>query len=190
MRRSRFIIAVAATSLGLVAVLGLVGFLTARSVLAGSFGGPGFGPGFGGHGFGGVGGGPGFEMPPELEGLKDLPPAERFAHFRGVQLNLTDRNNQPLTVTATPGKATAVSATSLTIAANDGTTKTYTLDGSTFIRGRTGQGGAQATQQAVANNDLVVVVTANNSNTARAVMNGGTEGFGPRGGHGPWRPGR
>jgi hypothetical protein len=186
MRRFRFPIAVAATSLALVVAIGAIGALTVRSALANApwvggvgFGGPGFGgPGFGGHGFGG----PGFELPPELQGLHDLPPAERFAHFTGVQLSLKDKDNKPFTVTVTPGTATAVSATSLTLAANDGTTKTFTLDSNTMIRGKPVQGGAQATQSspALANGDLMVVVTLNNSTTARAIMNGGKEGFGSR----------
>lgn len=177
MRRFRFAIAVGLTSLALVATLGVVGALTVQNALANA-------PWAGGHGFGGPGmAGPGFQLPPELEGLRDLPPAERFAHFQGVQVSLTDKDNRPLTFAATPGRATAVSGTSLTIAANDGTTKTYTLDSNTLIRGKNVQGGDQATQANLANGDLVVVVTQNNSTTAKAVMNGGKDGF-PSGGQG------
>ena len=34
--------------------------------------------------------------------------------------------------------------------------------------------------------DMVVAITKNNESIARFVMSAGTEGFGPRGGHGPW----
>ena len=189
MRRFRFPIAVALTSLALVGVVGGVALLGARAVLANgpwaaAFGG-GFGDGFGGGHFGA-------QLPPELQGLGDLSPAERFAHFTGAQVNLRDKDNRPLTITATPGTATTVSATSLTIAANDGTTKTFTLDDQTMIRGKTVQGGAQATQAGMANGDKLVVITLNGSTTARAVMNGGKEGFPVpgRGPGGPWGPGR
>ena len=185
MRRYRFPIAVAATSLALIIALGVVGALTVRSALANApWAG---GVGFGGHGFGGPGfGGPGFELPPELQGLRDLPPAERFAHFVGVQVSLKDKDNKPLTANITPGTATAVSATSLTIAANDGTTKTFTLNDRTIIGGKAVQGGAQAAQPTLTNGDLVVIVTLGDTRTARAVMNGGKDGF-ARGPFGPHR---
>ncbi len=185
MRRFRFAIAVAATSLALVAVLGGMALVGARAALANAPWGIGFGgPGLGGDHFAA-------HLPPELQGLKDLPASERFAHFTGAQLSLTDKDNRPLTINVTPGTATAVSATSLTVAANDGTTKTFTLDNDTLIRGKTVQGGGRSTQANLAKGDKVVVVTANGSATARAVMNGGADGFGPRG-HGPWGggPGR
>ena len=182
MTRFRFPIAVALTSLALVAVVGGGALLGARAVLANGPWGYGFGGPFAGEHFGA-------QLPPELQGLRDLSPAERFAHFTGAQVTLKDKDNKPLTITATPGTATAVSTTSLTLAANDGTTKTYTLDDKTFIRGKMVQGGSQATQAGLTSGDKVVVVTLNGSNTATAVMNGGTEGFGPRG-RGPWGPGR
>ena len=184
MRRFRFPIAVALTSLALVLVLGGVAALTVRSAMANA---PWFGgPGFEGHAFGGPWSGPsGHEMqlPPELQGLHDLPPAERFAHFTGVQLSLKDKDNKPLTVNVTPGTVSAASAASLTLAANDGSTKTYTLNDQTMVRGRPIRGGTQATQStpALANGDMVVVVTLDGTTAARAILNGGKEGFGPRG---------
>src|SRR5690606_26235950 len=89
MRGLRFPIAVAATSLALVAVVAVAGGLVAREVLAG-------GPWFGGHGFGA-----GLKLPPAIAGLGELPPEERFAHFRGAQVSLTDKDDQPLTITVT-----------------------------------------------------------------------------------------
>jgi hypothetical protein len=184
LRRFRFPIAVALTSVALVAALvGVAALLVPNAVARGAVwaGGPG-GPWYGGHGFGG----PGFTLPPELQGLLDVPADQRFSHFLGAQINLTDKNNQPLTINVTPGTVTAASATSLTIAANDGTSKTYTLDANTIIRGKGVRDSSQATQPTLAQNDKVVVVTLNNNTNATAVMAGDMNGFGPHGPGGPW----
>jgi hypothetical protein len=186
MRRLRFPIAVALTSIALVLALGVAAVLAAPVVLANTFGfgGPGhFGPPFGA-------GGPGHALPPELQGLTQIPPAERFSHFQGVQINLTDQNNQPLNIAITPGVIVTVDATRLTMTANDGTTKTYTLDDRTIIRGKPVRGGAQATQPTLAQGDKVVVATLNNSTAARAVIAVNPEGFGPPARFGPFGPGR
>ena len=168
MQRFRFPIAVAFTSLALVLGLVVVGGLLAGSVLAG---GP---PWAGGHGFGGgppwAHGGQGFALPPELAGLRDVPAEQRFSHFRGAQVNLTDKDGRPLTVEITPGAVSAASTTGLTLAANDGSTRSFTLDANTVLRGKA----------APAQNDKVVVVTLNGGPTAHAVMVMG-EGFGPWG---------
>jgi hypothetical protein len=100
-----------------------------------------------------------WHMPPELASLKDVPADQRFAHFKGVQATLTDKDGKPIAISVTPGIASAVSATSLTINGNDGTTHTYALDSQTVTRGK-----------AVENGQDVVVVTINNSGTARAVF--------------------
>ena len=175
MRRFRFPLAVLGTSLLLVLGIGVAGYLTVTTALAqgwGPFGGP-----FGGH-----------AIPPELQGLEQLPPAERFKHFNGAQVSLKDKDNNPLTINVTPGTASAVSATSLTLAANDGSTKTYTLDGNTVVRGKPDANSQNATPSATTlkQGDLVAVVTKNNETTAKFVMSGGAEGFGPHGGRGPW----
>ena len=155
MERFRFPLAVAVTSLVLVvAVFGVAGLLVGNALASG--------PWTGWHGD------HGFQLPPQLAGLRDVPAADRFRHFRGVQVNLTDKDNQPLNLTVTPGTATASSPTSLTIAGNDGSTRTFNLNDQTAIRGKS----------AIAPNDQVVVVTLNNSTTATAVMTGD---FGPRG---------
>ena len=141
MQQLRFPIAVALTSLGLVALLAVAGGLLVSTVLArGPWAGGAFGPwshaGAGGHGsWGGAG------LPAQLSGLRDVPAAERFDHFKGVQVNLADKDGQPLVVTLTPGTATATSATSLTVAANDGASRTFALDAQTAIRGSHAQGG-------------------------------------------------
>jgi hypothetical protein len=188
MRRFRFPLAVLGTSLLLVLGLGAVGAYAVSTVLAagfGPFGGPFSGP-FGGH-----------AIPPELQGLEQLTPAERFKHFAGAQIALKDKDNQPFTVNVTPGTVSAVNATSLTLAANDGSTKTYTLDDKTVIRGKpdsasptgspspTGSGNRPAATT-LKQGDLVAVITKNNEMTAKFIMSGGAEGFGPRGGRGPF----
>lgn len=181
MRRFRFPLAVLGTSLLLVLGLGVAAYFTVSTALAqgwGPFGGPFGGGPFAGH-----------ALPPELQGLEQLPPAERFKHFNGAQISLKDKDNNPLTVNVTPGTVSAVNSTSLTLAANDGSTKTYTLDGNTVIRGKpdANNQNAKPTATTLKQGDLVAVVTKNSDTTAKFVMSGGAEGFGgPRGGQGPW----
>ncbi|HLH21808.1 MAG TPA: hypothetical protein VK066_04760 [Chloroflexota bacterium] len=183
MQRLRFPIAVALTSLGLVALLVVAGGLLVSSVLARGpwFGPAAFGPWAHAGAVGPWAGGPwgGDALPAQLAGLRDVPAAERFDHFKGVQVNLTDKDGQPLVVTLTPGTATAASPTSLTIAANDGASRTFTLDAQTIIRGAHTRGGAPASPQAVAPGDKLVVVTLNNSSTATAVWAGNFGNWGP-----------
>jgi hypothetical protein len=71
----------------------------------------------------------------------------------------------------TPGTATNVTPTSLTLAGNDGSTHTFTVDDKTIIR----------TKSTLAQNDKVVVVALNNSTIATAVAAVDPDGFGPRG---------
>jgi len=178
MERLRFPIAVALTSVGLVALLVVAGGLLVSSVLARApwSGGGAFGPWAAGRGPWGGG-----ALPAQLAGLHDVPAAERFDHFKAGQVNLTDKDGQPLVVTLTPGTATAASATSLTVAANDGASRTFTLDAQTAIRAPRAQSGAPASPPGIASGDRLVVVTINNSGTATAVMAGSFDGWGPGG---------
>ena len=90
MQRFRFPLAVLGTSVALVAVLvGLGAFVAGSAIAAGVNGWR--------HA-----GGDWVNLPPELSGLRDIPATDRFAHFRGVQVNLTDKDNHPLTVSVTP----------------------------------------------------------------------------------------
>jgi hypothetical protein len=174
MQRFRFPLAVAATSLALVLGLVVVGGIVTTSVLAG-------GMPWGGGWHGGppwAGGQMGdFALPPELAGLRDVPTDQRFSHFTGARVSLTDREGHPVTIEVTPGTVTTASATSLTIAANDGSSRSFTLDGQTMRRGN----------QSLSQNDKVVVVTLNGGTNAHAVVTVPAEGFGPRGGHFGWR---
>jgi hypothetical protein len=178
MQRYRFPIAVALTSLALVAALIVAGGLVVGSVVAQGpwFRGPGFGPWAGGYGsWAGAG------LPPQLAALHDVPAGERFDHFKGVQVNLTDKDNQPLAVTLTPGTATAVSATSLTIATNDGASRTFSLDDQTVRAGPHARGGAPTSPSSINPGEKVVVVTVNNGGTAAALLAGDFGRWGPGG---------
>jgi hypothetical protein len=172
MTRLRFPIAVALTSLALVVGLFLAGGLFARAALG--FG----GPPWGGNGVGGPpwahAFGAGFALPPELAGLHDVPPAERFAHFMGARVALTDKDGKPVALEVTPGTVTAVSTSSITIAANDGATRTFAIDEHTAVRRQPAQ------------NDRVVVVTLNGASTATAVLAFPADGSNPHGWHGWW----
>ena len=158
----RFLIPVAGLGAALILAVGIfaAGGLAATSALAsGAFmngGGPWMGRAdWAGHADWAA------QLPPELRGLGDIPAADRFAHFKSVTVNLTDKNNQPLVVSVTPGKVTSTSSSSLSLAGNDGATHTYALDANTIEKGKS----------APANNDQVVVVTLNGSTTATAVVN-------------------
>jgi hypothetical protein len=191
-----FPIAVVATSLTLVVALTAFFGLRMGTALASTLGasGPPAGVPWSGAWHGGPwASGSGFTLPAELKGLADIPPDQRFSHFTGVQITLKDKNNQPLTIAVTPGTVTAASATSLTIAANDGTSKTFTLDANTIVHTSATPSDGQATTTPPSNGSAVIVVTLNNSSTATAVVEGGAHGFGPRGpgnSWGPFGPGR
>ena len=182
MQRYRFPLSVAVTSLAVVLVLIGVGGLLVNNALAnGPFGGGGPGaPWAGGHG--------GWQtnaLPPELAGLTEIPAGERFAHMRGVRVQLTDKDNKPLTVDILPGTATTISPTSLTMTANDGSTHTFTLDDKTIIHAKSAaHDSTQTATAALGQNDKIIVATLNNNTTATAVVAFNPDGFGPRGGFG------
>jgi hypothetical protein len=163
--RSPQSIAIMALAVALIAV-GLVFLFRPVSALAGAAGTPWV------SGLWHAGGFDKSAIPPELAGLADVPADQRFSHFRGVQVQLTDTDNRPVRVDVTPGTVTSVGGTSLTIVGNDGATHTYALDNKTMQRG------AQVTHNA-----RVVVASLNGSNTAMAVFAFDGNGFGPRG---PW----
>jgi hypothetical protein len=150
----------ALTALGVVLIAIGVAGLFARPLVGSALANPvGFGgPPWAGAGWHG-GAGLGRTLPPELAGLADLPSDQRFAHVRGVQVQLTDRDDRPVRVDVTPGTVTAVSGTSLTIAGNDGASHTYVLDDKTQQHG-----------QSARQNERVVVATLNGSTVAAAVF--------------------
>ena len=166
MQRFRFPLAVAATSLALVAVLiGAGGLLVGNALAFGPFSGGGPGGPWAGHA-----GWQASQLPPELAGLVDVPAGERFSHLRSVRVQFTDKDNKQVTADITPGTATTLTPTSVTVAANDGSTHTFTIDAKTIVH--------------ASQNDNVVVASLNNAQTATAVMAFKHDGFGPRGGYG------
>jgi hypothetical protein len=173
----RFAVAVALTSLGLVAVLVLGGGLLVRSALAfGPWSQGGFGPPWaGGHN------GWAAAVPSQLSGLHDLPAAERFSHFKSAQVTLTDRDNQPVAMRITPGTATSLEGSTLTVAPNEGPSRAFNLDAQTLISGRRAYGGAQAGNPTINPGDKLVVVTLNESTTATAVWSVDPDHLGHRG---------
>jgi hypothetical protein len=187
MRWFWFPIAVVATSVAVVVALGAIVLFPVRIALASGLG-VGipalYGPWHGGS----WGHGPGFAVPPQIQGLFDLPADQRFSHFEGVQVSLKDKDNRPLLITVTPGTVTAAAATSLTMAANDGTSKTFALDNQTMVRGKSAVPNDTGNSAPFASGDTVVVVALNNSATATAVFAGGDHGFGPPGPGNAWGP--
>ncbi len=169
MNRFRFPLAVGMTSLALVLVaIGVGGLLVSNALANSPLGGAMPGPWQANHG-----GWQANNLPPELAGLTDIPAAERFQHFRGVHVQLTDKDNKPLAADILPGTVTSVGPTSLTITANDGSPHTFTLDDRTVIHARSGG------QSVPSQNDKVIVATLNGSSTASGVIAFNSDGFGP-----------
>src|SRR5438105_15517332 len=94
--------AVVATSLAFVVAVVAIFAVPARAAVASALG-VGI-PWSGGPGHGGPwANSSGFTLPPELQGLSDVPPDQRFGHIVGAEIRLKDKNNQPLTIIVTPG---------------------------------------------------------------------------------------
>ncbi len=169
MKRLRFPLAVAATSLALVAVLIGAGGLLMGNVSASS-------PMAGGPWAGHLGDAPwasghtAWQLPPQLSGLEDVSPDQRFSHFRGAQVQLTDKDNNPLAIEVVPGTATSVTQSSLTVTANDGSSRTFAIDDKTAIHGSAVGQSQPAATSGIKTGDHVVVVTLNNSTTAAALL--------------------
>ncbi|HEX5417817.1 MAG TPA: hypothetical protein VFZ25_19340 [Chloroflexota bacterium] len=172
-----FPVAVVATSVALIAALAVIAIRPAGIALASQLGvgGPVGAAAWATHWHdGSPGQHSGMALPPEIQGLASIPADQRFGHFQGATVSLKDKDGHPLTIQAVPGKITAASATSLAITANDGTARTFALDSSTTIHGKSGANGTPTTASSLQNGDDVVVVTLNNSATATAVVDGGS----------------
>jgi len=181
MERFKFPAAVAVTSVALVLIIVGVGALALPTVLAATAGPAAAAWAFGGGGpHGGAWeGGAGLGLPSEVQGLSEVPAAERFSHFVGVQVSLKDKDNRPVTLHITPGTATASSPTSLSVAANDGSARTFGLNDRTVVHG----------QAPIGVGDRVVVLTVNDDTTARTVIRADKDRFGgpgPGGWGGGW----
>lgn len=161
MARSRFLLAVVTTSVVLVGVVFLMGALLVPSVfLAPSV--------FAGGSPWGSGGGP-----PWVGGA-----GYPFPRLDGP----------PFIVAVTPGTVAVASATSLTVAANGGSSRTFALDDKTVIHGKAARGADQAQPSTLAAGDKVVVVVLDNAPAATAVLAGvdGSHAGGPPWGRGGW----
>jgi hypothetical protein len=193
-----FGIAASVTAILVIAVLGAVFVFPVRTVLANTLAGPGGAgtlPWWGGW-HAGWGNGLAITLPPQLQGLASIPSAQRFEHFTGAQLSLKDENGKPLTIHVIPGVVTAASPTSLTLAANDGSAQTFTLNDQTVIHrmafstsstASTPAAGASAASPSLQKDTQVVVVTLDNGAIATAVLAAGPSGFGWPGAWGWWR---
>jgi hypothetical protein len=179
-----FPVAVVATSVALVVALGAFLLFPVRIALASGLG-IGGAAMYGPLAAGPWGHGQGFTLPPQLQGLVDVPADQKFSHFVGVQVSLKDKDNNPLLVSVTPGTVSAAAPASVTIAANDGTSKTFAIDGQTMVHGKSGASQPSGSSTPLTNGDKVFVVTLNNSATATAVI-GGDHDFGPTGPGGSW----
>ena len=182
----RFLIVFGASTLALVVVVALAGLAIGAVFGPRIASAQPFGPGKGGPMAGPLGG----NLPQEIRDLHNLPPAERFGHLLGGEMRFTDTNGQARSIAAKPGTVVSLANDQLTIQPNGQSgNQTYTLDDQTTVhaagRPRAGDQAGQATPQA---GDKVVVVTLDGSDTAHAVMIGGPDGFGPRGGFG-WHNG-
>ena len=157
----RFSLAVVGTSLALVIGIFAVGAFTVGSAFASA------------TPFAAMQNHNNWTIPPELASLKDVPQDQRFSHFKGVTANLTDKDGKPISINVTPGVATSISDTSLTINGNDGASHTYTVDSQTM-----------SGKSAPKSGENVVVVTLNNSSTATAVIapQASANGWGGHGG--------
>jgi hypothetical protein len=182
----RFLMTFSASALAFVVVLGLtalaIGIFGPRLAAA-----QGFGPGFGGP----LGGPWSANLPAEIQSLHNLAPEQRFGHFMGGSMGFTDVNDQAHSVALVPGTVASFADGKLTIEPNDKSgTRSYTIGSETRVhvigqRWAAGQAGEATPKQG----DNVMVVDFDGSETARAVMIGGPNGFGP--GHGPgFGPGR
>src|SRR5690349_15083093 len=112
MNRYRFPLAVFGTLLALVLILVGTGALLFQNALASPLMAAGVPWAHGGPWNGTQSG---WQLPAQLTGLADIPADDRFSHFRGIQVQLTDKDNKPFNVEVIPGTATAVTQTSLSV---------------------------------------------------------------------------
>jgi hypothetical protein len=105
---------------------------------------------------------------------------------RGADLPFPRLDGAPFTVAVTPGTVSQASATSLTVTANDGSSRTFALDDKTAIHGKAGAD--QAQPRTLVAGDKVVVVVLDNAPAATAVLSGvdAAHNGGPPWGRGGW----
>ena len=161
MTRYRFPLAVVTTSVVLVGLVFLMGALLAPSV---------------------------FLAPRVFAGGAPWGAGDGAPWARGAGSPFPRPDGPPFTVAVTPRTVTAASATSLTVAANDGSSRTFALDGKTAIHGTAAGGADQAPPRTLAAGDKVMVVVLDNAPPATAVLADvdGSHAGGPPWGRGGW----
>jgi hypothetical protein len=116
------------------------------------------GEGMGMHGYGD-------QLPPGLAFLSSIPKEQRFDHFRGGSMKITDAQGTEHTLTMTPGKVQAVTAQQITVVPNgSAAAHNFNITTNTRVVGRPNQG----SNQVLAPQDKVMVLTVDDS--ADAVM--------------------
>lgn len=101
-----------------------------------------------------------------LEGIQQ---GQLFDHFKGAQINLTDKDGNPVTVQIIPGTVASVSGSTLVLTPNDttkGTAVSFNVPDGTIIRKGTGA----VALSVLATGDKVVVITINDQ--VKAVLAG------------------
>ena len=123
-----------------------------------------------------------------LDGVEQ---GQLFDHYLGAQIQLTDKNGQPVTVQAIPGKVASVSGATLGLNKNDGSTVTLIIPNDAVVR----KGNQTVSLSALTVGDKVVVITVTSSSQTlvKAVLAGqevtiwpGMRGNGLNGGMMPW----
>lgn len=114
------------------------------------------------------------QLPPELQGLQGIAPADRFSHMLGSTTTLTDKDGKQVTISVIPGKVSAISSNNISITPNNASAKggPYTITQDTKVPG----GVANVTTN-IKVGDSVRVVVVNNSDHATAIMKAGALGI-------------
>ena len=101
---------------------------------------------------------------PTLPGLEGIPPDQMFSHFMSAQINMTDKNGNPLTIKVTPGTVASIDDNkSITITPNgQTTTQTFGITPNTIIHAMPPRGSVQA----FSSGDQVIIVTEGDSTDA------------------------
>jgi hypothetical protein len=108
-----------------------------------------------------------------LPGLEGVPHEQLFDHFMGAQFTMTDANGNQITYSIIPGTVASVQGGDLVITPNGRTTtQTFRITADTVVHGMPNQGSNDALSQ----DDKVVVLTVGNSADASFVVEKGMMG--------------
>jgi len=102
-----------------------------------------------------------------LEGIEQ---GQLFDHYLGAQIQLTDKNGQPVTVQAIPGKVASVSGTTIGLNKNDGSTVTLTVPNDAVIR--KGNQTVELSALKVGDKVVAITITSNGQTQVKAVLAG------------------